>query len=73
MTRHNMTQHASLAQQLSDWRHAQGLTQAQAAAECGISLRTYQEYEQGRYEPRSALARNALLQKVQTFTLKGKP
>lgn len=58
---------------LLQWRTARGLTQAHAAAEMQISPRTYEAYEQGRYEPRSALLRETLLNKIQTSGPKGKP
>ena len=59
----------TLEESLRTWRKREGFSQAQAAAELGRSLRTYQEYEQGRSEPRGN-ARKALLAKVRTLAQK---
>jgi transcriptional regulator with XRE-family HTH domain len=37
-----------LATRLKDWREQQDITQAQAAEQLGLSLRTYHGIEQGR-------------------------
>ena len=51
----------TFAQQLVSWRRKRGLTHVQAAAELGLPHRTYESYEQGRYEPRTAFARNIII------------
>jgi DNA-binding transcriptional regulator YiaG len=49
----------SIAKKLKAWRKARKLTQGAAANELGVSLRTLQEWEQARAEPRG-YARSAL-------------
>jgi putative transcriptional regulator len=42
----------TIAEQIKTARQRAGLSQAQAARAWGVSLRTLQEWEQGRSEPR---------------------
>ena len=41
----------SFADELKAWRAREGFTQHEAAVYLDVSLRTYQEWEQGRQEP----------------------
>lgn len=38
------------SEQITDWRHSLGLTQTEAAARLGVSMRMYQYYEAGSYK-----------------------
>ncbi len=46
--------HAQLLEKVQACRRQQGLTQAALARQLGISVRTYQEWEQGRRRPSGA-------------------
>lgn len=46
--------HAQLLAKVQACRRQQGLTQAALARQLGISVRTYQEWEQGRRRPSGA-------------------
>jgi putative transcriptional regulator len=48
-------------ERLKAWRTSKNLSQSQAASELGVSVRTLQEWEQGRMQPRG-LALSALEQ-----------
>jgi DNA-binding transcriptional regulator YiaG len=50
----------SLGERLCDWREANDLSQSEAAMKLKISKRTFQEWEQGRAEPRH-LAMEAII------------
>lgn len=66
----------TIAQQLKQWRGRYGLSQSAAAADLGLKLRTLQQYEHGRRQPRglaaSALADRLCRHPVQTSTPKTK-
>ncbi len=66
----------NLSKQLRAWRHRQAdmrselsggrggaITQSEAAAILGVSVRTYQEWEQGRMTPRG-IALQAVLERI---------
>lgn len=59
----------TLSQQLKKWRGATKqnprgeMTQADAAAKLGVSLRTYQNWEQGHRAP-SGIALQAILERI---------
>jgi putative transcriptional regulator len=46
---------AVTADELRDWRHRMGWTQARAAFWLNTSVRTYQGWEQGRFKPPGAV------------------
>jgi transcriptional regulator with XRE-family HTH domain len=47
-----MTERGGWSRSLRRWRHRQGKTQREMAAEIGITCRSYQRYEQGVIVPR---------------------
>jgi len=53
----------NVPKQLKAWRKKLRLTQPAAATELGVSVRTYQEWEQGRMAPRG-IALQALLERI---------
>jgi DNA-binding transcriptional regulator YiaG len=54
----------TLGKQLKEWRGKKKLTQAAAATRLGVSLRTFQEWEQGRMAPRG-FALSALMERIE--------
>jgi putative transcriptional regulator len=53
----------NLKKQLKDWRRSKKLSQSEAAETLGVSVRTLQEWEQGRRTPRG-LALTSLLERI---------
>lgn len=41
----------SFSKLMCDWRHARNLRQKEAAAHFGVAVRTYQQWEEGRFVP----------------------
>jgi DNA-binding transcriptional regulator YiaG len=53
-----------LSEQLEAWRKRLGMTQKEAADHLGVSVRTFENWAQGRQSPRGGFALKSLLEKI---------
>ena len=58
-----------LAEQIDTWRTKHGLTQKAAAAQLEVSVRTLENWNQGRYIPKG-FALKSLLEKITVLEVK---